>query len=334
MVDLSALIGGPKPLLVNTDMDGIFSALLLTNYWGATVGGFCNSKDRIWVRNDLKLKDCIVVDMYVASNQATCIDQHMIAVDKDHAKKIGWSGRVANPNLDRSRVFDGAYATKYPLSTAAYLLSLVPVPDEWFNFSGHTPIMPLAEMFYRADDILFISRASSYTKNAADWWQWLERGAINPKAIAWTKSLIDRVDPSEAAEIKARASTSLVRDYHCTRPDGGMERVTDDAGTATPDWQRLAYDIATASGLKPLDFSGTYTEWVGEPVRYSATYEDLHDLKTTGHVRGRRVVSYAFVRGPFSHANLSVTHAPQAKTCPSAAPDTTGQEMHTASVLV
>jgi len=130
---LSALVGQPKPLVVNTDLDGLLSALILTNYWGASVGGFCNSKNKIWIRKGLPMRDCIFVDMFVNMPTVACIDQHIIATDEEHAQTLGWSGRIANPNLDRKRTFKNNYTLKFPFSASIYLLAMTNTPEKWFD---------------------------------------------------------------------------------------------------------------------------------------------------------------------------------------------------------
>jgi len=53
---------------------------------------------------------------------------------------------------------------------------------------------------------------------------------------------------------------------------------------------------------------GEYGLWSGKAARYTATDDDLYSLKHEGTVRGKKVVSYAFVKNVYSPMNLSVTH--------------------------
>ena len=305
---LSALVGQPKPLVVNTDLDGLLSALILTNYWGASVGGFCNSKNKIWIRKGLRMRDCIFVDMFVNMPTVACIDQHIIATDEEHAEKLGRSGRIANPNLDRKRTFKDNYALKFPFSASMYLLAMTNTPEKWFDPERTMGGNPSSDMLFRCDDILWIARTSPYVKNAEDWWEWLHSKTFNQKSIAWTKSLIDAVPKNNVDTIRARASNLLQSEYGCSRPDGGMDNVIGQNGMVTPEWSRLADELAIGMGMGIMLMEGEYGLWSGRAARYTATDDDLSSLKNEGTVRGKKVISYAFVKNVYSPMNLSVTH--------------------------
>lgn len=151
-------------IIINTDLDGIFSGLLLQKYSHLSVAGLCNSRDSIWLRDDVDSNDCVIVDMYVPS--MTCIDQHIISIDQPHGASLLASGKTLNPNLFRDRYFIDplSYRTKFPFSTTMYLVSLLDVDTQWFDDGGRAHGASSRDLFFRADDVLKICIDSPYTK--------------------------------------------------------------------------------------------------------------------------------------------------------------------------
>lgn len=57
-----------KPILINSDLDGIISGLLLKKYLNCTIVGFTNSAETIWLQKGFTdFKNACFVDMYVTN---------------------------------------------------------------------------------------------------------------------------------------------------------------------------------------------------------------------------------------------------------------------------
>ena len=84
-----ALKTNPK-IVVNTDIDGIFSALMLHHYLNCEIAGFCNSVETVWIDQNRidSIFDAVYIDMFVPRNKVICIDQHIVAVDEEHCRNI------------------------------------------------------------------------------------------------------------------------------------------------------------------------------------------------------------------------------------------------------
>lgn len=293
-------------IIINTDLDGIFSGLLLQKYSHLSVAGLCNSRDSIWLRDDVDSNDCVIVDMYVPS--MACIDQHIISIDQPHGASILASGKTLNPNLFRDRYFIDplSYRTKFPFSTTMYLVSLLDVDTQWFDDGGRAHGASSRDLFFRADDVLKICIDSPYTKNVSDWWPWLESQARNPAAVQWTRSMIHGTGSDEVGDIRRRTEIFSM-EMGCSRPDGFMTDAI--LGNRINDvWRNFVSTIGRVTGLGEIDFSGTYNVWRGRPHRYNVTENNLEELRNTCSINGNKIISYAFVRAPFSSQNLSVTH--------------------------
>lgn len=111
-------------LIINTDIDGIISGLLLSNFCDCKVVGFSNSLDKVWldVSKCSSIYDGVYVDMYVPNENTITIDQHIIAVNNIHLKMISQNSNKINPNIYNPRFFlpIDSYKRKYPFGLPLY----------------------------------------------------------------------------------------------------------------------------------------------------------------------------------------------------------------------
>lgn len=75
-----------RKCIINTDLDGLLSGLLLQNFLDWEIVGFssCCGKpdDELWFENDInKLSDCVFVDLPVCIKDIYVIDQHFVSFD-------------------------------------------------------------------------------------------------------------------------------------------------------------------------------------------------------------------------------------------------------------
>lgn len=124
----------PKKCIVNADLDGILSGLILEKYFGWEVAGYnhCSGKDgdSIWFFDDKVkyLSDYTFVDLHSPRSDTFSIDQHYVSFnDRSNAQYLS-RGSCFNPNIfsGLSAFSDNpqmTYTHKFPLGTFQYLLA-------------------------------------------------------------------------------------------------------------------------------------------------------------------------------------------------------------------
>lgn len=313
--DIYAFLGNDAPIIINTDIDGILSGLLLTGHADARVVGFCNSSDTVWVQPDYanRLDECVFIDMYVPMNGIRCLDQHIIAVDQEHSASLVADGRVLNPNLERTRTFNprDSYWIKYPFSTAVYILSLLDLEQDssWMKLDALVGTHTVLDILLRADDALWTSVGSNYTRNAADWWAWIIRQAVTPGPLQRLHEAILASSPRSAAQTKASLGAMFKHRFGCDRPDGGSNRICNSSGFVTAAWRNLVSEIGIAAEIGSVGTEQQFVVLSGRTQRFSPSRHQLAELRNEGTVDDQPVFSYAFVRAPGSPDSLSLTFA-------------------------
>ena len=74
-------------IITNSDIDGIFSAMLLQKFFGTKVVGITNSANVIMAETWGDFVNAAYVDMFMADPRVSCIDQHIIALTVVSAKR-------------------------------------------------------------------------------------------------------------------------------------------------------------------------------------------------------------------------------------------------------
>lgn len=199
---LSELFEFNKYIVINTDIDGFLSGMLLQKYYGCKVVGFTDSKLCVWLSPEINsIKKPIYIDLYIADPEVVCIDNHIIAFNSDHSENLKRVQRLReygilktkwNPNLDRNRNFKDSYRFKYPFGTVHYLIALMALDGIHISMNDLTEEIVIRDAggFYsitrgmillRADDALN-SSLGPYRSNCSDWWEWME-DEYNSEAI-------------------------------------------------------------------------------------------------------------------------------------------------------
>ena len=122
-----------KNIVINTDIDGFLSGMVLQKYMGCKIVGFTNSEESIWLTPDIKsIYDPKYVDIFINKPETYCIDQHIVAYNNHHLGKIMSYGTKLNPNLDiEKRIFcndlgpDSNYYHKYPFAKTLNIMALI-----------------------------------------------------------------------------------------------------------------------------------------------------------------------------------------------------------------
>lgn len=174
-------------IIINSDIDGVISGLLLTNFCSCEVVGFSNSADRVWLDTSKcnSIYDGVYVDMFVPNEGTITIDQHIVAINKEHLERIKINTNKINPNIYNPRFLlpNSSYIKKYPFGTCHFIIStLCRHGINMSNICLRNPSGGLSFIDYllRADDAMNTS-LSRYKTNAQEWWNWLFDYSQNPK---------------------------------------------------------------------------------------------------------------------------------------------------------
>ena len=177
-----------RDIVINSDIDGFLSGMILQKYYDCRVVGFSNSKESIWISPEIgSIYEPVYIDIFVNNANTFCIDQHIVAYDNSHLDRIIAYGTKLNPNLDvLKKTYKNDYYHKYPFGTVHYLMALMKLDgievglnelEKEYVVRGidcrEYRICP-GQLILRADDALY-SSLGKYADNASDWWHELKK---------------------------------------------------------------------------------------------------------------------------------------------------------------
>lgn len=318
-------------IVINTDIDGILSGIVLCNYCNCRVVGFTNSKDTVWLADGYDdLYSNVYVDMFVTDNRVICVDQHIVAVNQLHQNKIISTGKKYSPQIDGNRDLT-MYDAKYPFGTFQYIIAQLESEGISIKLPNLYSIVPnstitIGDLLHRADDAMKTTM-HAYVKNALYWWNWMLQLSNNSNSISElinyltvAKSHIDqqvhnsKVRPKKADYINAykefvedkKKNTKLFfkSNYNCSGSDGGFNRLVDTNGNMLPDIQNYIKAVSSLFNVS-MNIPIHYNEHVG---RYCRTrYLDIfdNDFINKYEIAGHKVFSYAFIYSPGADGNTN-----------------------------
>jgi len=307
---ISEILKSNRKIVVNTDLDGIFSALILHHYLNCEIAGFCNSVETVWIdKNRIdSVYDAVYIDMFVPRNNVICIDQHIVAVDEEHCRNIASLGTKFNPNLDNPRFYipSTSYYLKYPFGTVHYIianleksgLNLDLKPDHFVQ-----PYLSFVDLLLRADDAMQTTVSSKYMKNASDWWNWLKRYSNNGKIITMLSDYLYSLTDNEVT-IKKSATVNLLKNtFRCESPDGGFKNICDSGGYLRSNVKNYIQFLSKISGLDIFDLNMKLDAKVGRAKRTQLNIQQQQAIKKDA----REIFSYAFVKSASKADSFSYT---------------------------
>ena len=345
-MSLRELFSKNPNIIVNTDIDGVLSGLLLVKYLNCNIVGFTNSKDKVWLADGYDdLYKHIYIDMFVTDNKAVCIDQHVVAVDEAHQKKIRNTKTKISPQLDNDKFFrKDKFETKYPFGTIQYLISIlesegikVSLPD--LNISIPKSSIKLGDIILRADDAMR-SSLYKYKNNADYWWNWLFKQSDSAHSIQvlidYLDSIRTQIEPDETkhnseeclnklkeyvegikiGNIKKKGIKDLTKEYfknnfHCKSRsgDGGFDQIVNKKGNITDDFKKYLLTINSLLGFPQIAVPSHYHVHVGKYWRIRWRNLFKKSFKKDYTINGEKVFSYAFIYGPNNnrYPNFSFT---------------------------
>lgn len=215
--------------IVNSDLDGLLSGMLLQEFLNWEIVGFssCAGKpdDEIWLKDDnIKINECVFVDLPVAVKNITIIDQHFVAVDRQHLERYNNCDNKINPNIMREKLFVNdkgycEYTQKYPFGTAHFIIACLEqlkiIPDDYkIDFFKKIENFDLCDLLFRADCV--IGNTNNYTKNCLDWADWLINlgGQLTTNLFSIVKSEYNKRSYNE------KLVEQKLKNLGCLRADG------------------------------------------------------------------------------------------------------------------
>lgn len=327
-----------KNIVINTDIDGILSGLILVKTLGCKIVGFTNSKEYVWLteeRNDLYAN--VYVDMFVTDDSAICVDQHIVAISEEHQKKIIKSGNKYSPQIDGNRIYTTTgFKNKYPFGSTHYLIAKLESEGVSVNLPDlNKPILykglKFGDLLLRADDAM-ATTLYHYVPNATYWWNWLKTISPTSQNILNMIQYLDdvkstirkRIDSDglkhkkgeylKEFEIVAKQTKKIIQEYFhtqfdCKTGDGGFRNVTDDTGKMLPNIRKYILAIAKLLDIDDLDLPEQYIRHEGTYHRCSWLPYFHKDLLNDYTFQGHKIFSYAFIYSPseIGEINFSFT---------------------------
>lgn len=314
-MSLIELLKNNKKIIINSDIDGVLSGLLLKQYAGCEIVGFSNSANKVWI-NPKKINsiyDAVYIDMYVPGAKVVCVDQHIIGVNASHNQIIANAGNKLNPNLllSRSHTPSAVYKNKYPLGTVHFIIALLEKEGVTIDLNLSkvvTDNITLIDLILRADDAMHTTVATSFKENADTWWQWLYhlsgKGKITSDLIAYLKTL----QAPKAVELKNETSAFLQgQPYYCESGDGGYKSILTKEGNLKKPLKFYVDMLAKALDVKSFYFGQAYKTYEGTLKRISLSENDKLELMHHNAINGQKIFSYAFIWGENREGNFSYT---------------------------
>lgn len=272
---LEPLITQARPCIINADLDGVLSGMLLQNNAGWRVVGFSNcagaTSDDLWLADSVtNLEDVVFVDLPVVVRDVYVIDQHFLAFTEEDVKRALGDVRKANPNILRGRHFSGGgvgagYIAKYPFGTVHFVLAglerLGLLREEGtFALRKDLTGFDSTDLVFRADRV--VGNAVRYRPNCLSWARWMmENGG--PLSCALFQEIVD----GSLAQRQMRESLvgARLRQYGCSRDDGECVALLKDDGGSL----------------------GRYLAWLSEALRVDVLRVPL-GLRSFGRLSGYR----------------------------------------------
>lgn len=288
-----------KDIVINSDIDGFLSGMILQKYYDCRIVGFSNSKESIWLIPEIdSIYEPVYIDIYVNRPDTFCIDQHVIAHDNNHLERILSYGTKMNPNLDIfKRSYRGDYYHKYPFGTVHYLIALMKQDgiDVQFNdlemeytvkgADGRKYKTCPGQIILRADDALY-SSLGPYEGNARNWWEKLKK--FNSNSIdSLYKYLFETCDKKENWNYKNDIGEFFIKGLNCDGSDGAFNRITCSDGKTVED-RVINYNniINKIVGIE-MELPHEVKEYKGSAQRGAFSVEKLQSA-----------ITYAFICSP------------------------------------
>lgn len=295
-----------KNIIINTDIDGFLCGAILQKYYDCKIVGFSNSRETIWLTQDIQdIYSPVYIDIFINNPNTICIDQHIIAFNNVHHEQIKELGTKFNPNIERNITFcgdiDNNYRCKYPFGTVHYLIYLmslegidVALPDLFKQYTLYDIKITPGQIIMRADDALH-STLGPYRENALDWWEWMMR--TKSKTMAQLKDYVDSCDMQKSNEYKETIG-AFFKYLDCDGKDGAFKDITDNSGLLLNKVSRYTTIIG---GVMDMNLTIPEKYYIHKGIYKIDKRNEQCDINNI--INNKYLFSYAFIYGPKSQYN-------------------------------
>lgn len=333
---LKELFAQNPNIIINTDIDGVLSGLLLVKYCNCNIVGFTNSRDKVWLADGHDdLYGNVYVDIFVTDPKAICIDQHIVALNDAHMQSIRNGKQIFSPQSDDNnnlRVFTAKdFENKYPFGTFQYLIARLESEGINIQLPNLYDLVPnstitVGDLLNRPDDAMKTT-LHAYSKNANYWWNWLDALAPNG-SIAQLKGYLDylgsvsdakvnivalpkgrrkhttkeyKKQREEDVKVKKNGTIEYFKDnFQCTSKsgDGGFNDIVDENGNLLVNIEKYISSVGTILGLQNITIPHHYIIHKGVYCRTRWLPIFSPDFLADYSILGHKIFSYAFIYSP------------------------------------
>lgn len=292
----------------NLDLDGVISGTI-AHYINPTIkmGGFSDSKERMYIRSGAKSSNTIQIDINSNNDKVWTIDQHILNLNTSDS--VNYSRRI-NPHEsfgnDFKRAVNQLYSRKFPYSTAVLMIAMaegegVKFPSIDWNATVSDGLN-VFDFIMTADSSLGNWGNYSYSGNCVNWCNdfLLPLSNSGSTTISMMNALFN-VKQSEAKNRERRVKDYLYYTFDCY--NGKNINVLDDL-----DVRQLYEFIAKILQMEtPLNESVYhFNEYIGE--------YDYKTVRCANDVNINEYDTHAFVYGPNRKNNFSGTKFKRQRT--------------------
>lgn len=292
----------------NLDLDGVISGTI-AHYISPSIkiGGFSNSKNRMYVRNDAKSSNTIQIDINSNNSNVWTIDQHILNLNASDS--VNYSRRI-NPHEsfgeDFKRAVNQQYSRKFPYSTAVLMIAMAegegvkfPSIDWKATVSDGLNVI---DFIMAADSSLGNWANDSYSGNCVNWYNDFLLPLSNSGST--TTSMMNalfNVKQSEARNRERRVKDYLYYSFDCY--NGKNINVLDDLDV------RQIYDffariLQMESPLNEAVYH--FNEYIGE--------DEYKTVRCSNDINITDYDTHAFIYGSNRQNNFSGTKFKRQRT--------------------
>lgn len=292
----------------NLDLDGVISGTIV-HYISPTIkmGGFSNSKNRMYIRKETKSLNTIQIDINSNNDKVWTIDQHILNLNTSDS--VNFSRRI-NPHEsfgdDFKRAVNQSYSRKFPYSTAVLMIAMAEGEGVKFpNIDWNATVsdgLKIIDFIMSADSSLGNWSNDSYSGNCVNWCNdfILPLSNSGSTTTSMMKALMS-INQAEAKNRERRVKDFLYYTFDCY--NGKNINVLDDL-----DVRQIYEFIAKILNMEtPLN----------ESVYHFNTYEGVRESKTVRCSNDVNISDYdthAFIFGPNRKYNFSGTKFKRQRT--------------------
>lgn len=292
----------------NLDLDGVISGTF-AHYISPTIkmGGFSNSKNRMYVRSGAKSSNTIQIDINSNNYKVWTIDQHILNINASDSVNLS---RRINPHEsfgdDFKRAVNQSYSRKFPYSTAVLMLAMaegegVEFPSIDWNATVSDGLK-IIDFIMTADSSLCNWSNYAYSGNCVNWSNDFLLPLSNYGSI--TTSMMNAlfsVNQADGKNRERRVKDYLYYSFDCY--NGKNINVLDDLDVRQI-YQFIAKILQMESPLTEAVYH--FNEYIGED-EYK-TVRNANDINISDYD------THAFVYGPNRKYNFSGTKFKRKRT--------------------